>query len=248
MRYGIVSDIHGNLDALETVIGAAQEAGPLEGWICLGDTVGYGPNPNECVDRIRTLCETVLIGNHDLAAIEQLDIRWFNPYARAAAEWTQSVLTPETREFLESLPQTRVAEEWNLTFSHGSLTDPPRDYIISRAEARVNFRLLTTQALFIGHSHLSHCFTAAEGESACDEEVFHGPATVRFQEGYRYIVNCGSVGQPRDGDPRAAFGVLDLDQRLIEVRRATYDIERVQQKMLDAGLPRFLAYRLSEGQ
>ncbi|HET6382379.1 MAG TPA: metallophosphoesterase family protein [Armatimonadota bacterium] len=248
MRLGIISDIHANLDALEAVERAAAAARGVAGWVCLGDTVGYGPQPNECAARVRQLCDTVLIGNHDLAAIGRLDVRWFNPYARAAAEWTRAAISNETRSFLESLPETSVRPDWNVTFAHGSLTDPPRDYILNRFDARVNFKLLTTQALFIGHSHLCHGFTSVEGDGACDEELFHSRATLALKTGYRYIINCGSVGQPRDGDPRAAFGILDLECRAVEFFRVEYDIAAVQSKMLDAELPAFLSDRLARGQ
>ena len=244
MRYGITSDIHGNLTALETVI---QSAGTVDGWICLGDTVGYGPLPNECIQRVRDICETVLIGNHDLAAIGRLDTSWFNPHARAAAEWTQQALTPESKAYLESLPEMRVCAEWDVTFSHGSLTDPPRDYILSRLDARTNFRLLETQTLFIGHSHLSEYFTMKDGRNYCDEEVFTGSDHLVLKPGYRYIVNCGSVGQPRDGDARAAFGILDTEAHTVDVTRVPYDVERVQARMQAEGLPDLLAERLSRG-
>ncbi|MCA1595595.1 MAG: metallophosphoesterase, partial [Chloroflexi bacterium] len=137
MRYGIISDIHANLDALRAVFAAAGE---MDDWLCLGDTVGYGPEPNECVALVRETCSTVLIGNHDLAGIGRLDISWFNPYARAAAIWTQEHLSQESIEFLNALPETSVRPEWDVTLSHGSLTDPPRDYITNRREARVNFK------------------------------------------------------------------------------------------------------------
>ncbi|MDQ2733045.1 MAG: metallophosphoesterase, partial [Armatimonadota bacterium] len=119
MRYGILSDIHGNLDALQAVL---QAAPPVDAWICLGDTVGYGPEPNECVYRIRSLSQVTLIGNHDLAALGRLDLDWFNPHARAAAEWTQQQLSPESRTFLEGLPETWKDDSADATFSHGSLT------------------------------------------------------------------------------------------------------------------------------
>jgi diadenosine tetraphosphatase ApaH/serine/threonine PP2A family protein phosphatase len=244
MRLGIVSDIHGNLDALETVI---EAAGPTDGWICLGDTVGYGPQPNECVERIRELCQITLIGNHDLAAIGRLDISWFNPFARAAALWTRDVLSSESRTFLEGLPETSLHPEWNATFAHGSLTDPPRDYITTVYEARANFRLLETQTLFIGHSHLSEAYSTQQDRSGIDQEDFASGHSLSMKDGFRYIINCGSVGQPRDGDPRAAFGVFDTEARVVTVGRTPYDIERVQAKMMDAELPRMLADRLALG-
>lgn len=244
MRYGILSDIHGNLDALETVL---QAAPAVDQWLCLGDTVGYGPEPNECVDRVRALCQVTLIGNHDLAALDRLSLDWFNPHARAAAEWTQQQLSASSRTFLESLPETWIDRAGDVTFAHGSLTDPPRDYITTRSEARTNFKLLTTQALFIGHSHLSHSFTMEEGQEYCDEEVFHGRSRVEMRPKHCYIINAGSVGQPRDGDPRAAYGVFDTEARVAEVFRVRYDIDSVRRKMQNADLPALLSQRLLQG-
>ena len=244
MRFGILSDIHGNLCALETVIASA---GHLDGWICLGDIVGYGPRPNECVSLVRKIAKVALIGNHDLAAIGRMDISWFNPFARAAARWTQTALTTESREYLESLPETWSDAEWDVICAHGSLTDPPRDYVVNRLQARVNFRLMDRQVLFVGHSHLSHCFTLELSSGACDEDSFHGTSSVSLYPEYHYIINCGSVGQPRDGDPRAAYGVLDLDRRTVDVIRVDYAIETVQNQMFEAGLPNILAERLEAG-
>jgi diadenosine tetraphosphatase ApaH/serine/threonine PP2A family protein phosphatase len=244
LRYGIISDIHGNLDALESVV---RSAGALDGWLCLGDIVGYGPQPNECVDIVRSLCRNCIVGNHDLAALGSIDIRWFNPHALAAVLWTQEQITDATRQFLDALPQMQVVPEWDATLSHGSLTDPPRDYIITRSDARVNFKMMQTRALFVGHSHVSHCFSMQDEDAYCDEDVFVGGGKVQMEPDSRYIVNCGSVGQPRDGDPRAAYGILDIGARTVDVFRVAYDIQAVQEKMRGLGLPAFLARRLARG-
>jgi diadenosine tetraphosphatase ApaH/serine/threonine PP2A family protein phosphatase len=243
MRYLVISDIHANLEALEAVLAAAGE---WDAVICLGDLVGYGPNPNQCVHRVRELPNlTCIIGNHDVAALGRIDLDLFNPYAKFAALWTQREMTTETRAFLESLEQIATID--SVTLVHGSPRDPVWEYLERPSQAPENFARLTTPFCFVGHTHVPRVFTQNPENRHYDVWVPSENETVRLDDGIRRILNPGGVGQPRDGDPRAAFALYDSDAAQFVFRRVPYDIATTQRKMREAGLPSPLAERLAYG-
>ncbi|MDW8058719.1 MAG: metallophosphoesterase family protein [Thermomicrobium sp.] len=242
MRVLVVADLHGNLAALEAVLAAA---GPVDRVWCLGDIVGYGPRPRECVERIRELAgPACVLGNHDAACLGRSSLDEFNPVARYALRWTMLQLGPEHRAYLERLPEKLVFEE--VTLVHGSLRGPIWEYVFTAEQARATFALLRTRLCFLGHTHMPSVFSE---EAAARGEPPSRPGdgdTIELGEG-RYLVNPGSVGQPRDGDPRAAFALWEPDRRRITFRRVPYNIEAVQAEMAAAGLPRLLIERLALG-
>jgi diadenosine tetraphosphatase ApaH/serine/threonine PP2A family protein phosphatase len=242
VRYGIISDIHGNLEALEAALAALEGA---EAFICLGDIVGYGPNPNECVARVRALPDLICIaGNHDLAAVGAYDLDWFNPLARAAVLWTREQLEPAHLAYLESLP-LRV-ERPRVTIVHGALPEP-MDYILSSIEARQTFAEFTTPLCLVGHTHVAEYWVQVEGQHRVEHGSLFSGGEVKFEPGKRYIVNCGGIGQPRDGNSQAAFGLYDEEAQLVRVRRVPYALKETQRKMRRAGLPEMLTLRLEHG-
>jgi diadenosine tetraphosphatase ApaH/serine/threonine PP2A family protein phosphatase len=241
-RIAVVADIHANLAAFEAVIGAWGEIDEV--W-CLGDVVGYGPDPNECVARLRGFPHVCLPGNHDWAALGRIDTDDFNPAAKTAAEWTSAALSSETRAYLESLGETLVLEPFTLV--HGSLRSPIWEYLLDAAAARVNFELLRTDYCLIGHSHVPLMFSTRE-DGRIDARLLspEGPMDL---SGARRFLNPGSVGQPRDGDPRASFGIIDLEasQARFELIRVEYPIEETQARMRAVNLPDPLVQRLALG-
>lgn len=240
MRYGIFSDVHSNLEALEAVLAALTGDG-VEGYLSPGDLVGYGADPQACIHRVQGLGARVVCGNHDGAAIGRVDVSWFNPYARAAAVWTQGVLGPAEREYLGALPLSLV--EGPATLVHGTLDRPGDfDYLFDVAEAAQTLECLRTPVCFVGHTHVPVVFLEEQGRIrvVVDRVVVIPP-------GARAIVNPGSVGQPRDGDPRAAYAVYDDRTRTVEFKRVAYDVRATQEKILKAGLPPILAARLGQG-
>jgi diadenosine tetraphosphatase ApaH/serine/threonine PP2A family protein phosphatase len=240
VRVGVVSDIHGNLPALEAVL---EAMGPVDAIWCLGDFVGYGPWPNECIERLREQNTVAIAGNHDLAVIGVISTDYFNQHAAMAALWTAQQLTDESWDYLASLDAKTVVD--GVTLAHGSPRDPVWEYLLSAAGAEESFQALTTPICLVGHSHVPCLFVRAEGGHAAGSYM---EADTAFQLGAeRYIANPGSVGQPRDRDPRAAFLVYDTDVRQVAWMRVTYDIERVQARMHEVGLPRPLADRLERG-
>ena len=242
MRAAVVSDIHANLHALEAVLEAIDRDEPDELW-CLGDLVGYGPRPNECCALVRARAATCLAGNHDLAVRGTIDLWEFSGDAGAAAAWTRSVLDDASQEYLDAL--LPKGEAHGVALFHGSPRDPVWEYVISDEAAAVSFALTDEPLLLVGHSH------AALEVSLRDTLLAGGLApggTELELAGARRLLNPGSVGQPRDGDPRAAYLLLDLDAQRASFRRVVYDIERTQAEIRDAGLPELLAERLAAGQ
>ena len=249
MRCLVVADVHSNLEALQAVIAHAEAAGGFERVLCLGDVVGYGPDPGECLALLRSYDHAAVAGNHDLAAIGELSVETFNPAARTAAMWTRHRLTPDEQAYLRSNPLRH--EEAEATLVHGTPREPVWEYFLPwlmppqvTAEC---FSLFSTPLCLLGHSHLPF---------ACDESGSVTPlqpgAVVALDGAHaldraRIILNPGSVGQPRDGDPRAAYAVYDTVARTVTHHRVHYDIERTQAKMTAAGLPDSLAARLSFG-
>lgn len=239
MRIAVLSDIHSNLPALEAVL---ADAGAVDAVWHLGDVVGYGPDPDGVVARLAAVEAIGVLGNHDAAALGGPEIAWFNPDARAAAEWTAGTISAVTRSWLGDLPRTRV--EAGVTLVHGSPRDPLREYIVSREVAKANLALLTTTIGLHGHTHVPIVF-ADQAEGIVVESPHDGDGLDLGPD--RMLLNPGSVGQPRDGDPRASYLMLDLGQRVASWRRVAYGIEPVQAAIRAAGLPGRLADRLASG-
>jgi len=245
MRVGIISDIHSSLTALEAVL---QRLDGVDEFICPGDVVGYGPDPNECCAKIRSLdCVTVL-GNHDAAVADRMDMSWFNRDALSAASWTREARDEPSLNQLEALSVVHPADEFLLV--HGSLQEPTRfTYVYSPSAARPCFEEMRDHSIcFIGHTHISEVFVQRMGELGADQLQFPQGGKLDLKPGFRYIVNCGSVGQPRDGNPEASCGIYDTEAANVEIIRVSYDIHAVQQRMRAAGLPESLAVRLEYGQ
>jgi len=245
MRCAIVSDIHANLDALNAVL---ERMGQVDAVYCPGDVVGYGAEPNECCDIVRERAAATVLGNHDAAAVGALDASWFNPYARAAIEWTAQVLNFRNQLFLRALP--RVTRQESFVLFHGTLHAPEAfEYITSPWEAQAwAFADMAEHRLgFFGHTHVAEYYVQKEGEREVDQISMVDGGVVELKSGFRYIVNVGSVGQPRDGNPNASFAIYDSDAASVEIIRVPYDIASAQRKITQAGLPKILADRLELG-
>ncbi len=241
MRILVISDIHANLTALDRVL---EDAGPVDAVWCLGDIVGYGPDPNECVARISGLENLVcLVGNHDAAALDRIPIETFNADARRSIEWMQEKLTKESIIFLSQLPETVVTGQ--ATLAHGSPRNPVWEYILDLHSAKQNMEYFDTQICIVGHTHLPIAYVQdAETNELRWSVVPEGePITLKT----RSIVNPGSVGQPRDHDPRASYAIYAPENQIWEVRRVEYDIKAVQKRIRAAALPMRHALRLGEG-
>lgn len=243
MRYLVLSDVHANLAALEAVL---AEAGEVDAVWCLGDTVGYGPQPNECVERVRGLPGLQCVaGNHDWGALGKLDLADFNREARLAAEWTGRQLEAANRTWLRSLPERIEVEGFTLV--HGSPCHPIWEYVSDAAVAGENMPCFGTLTCLVGHTHVPAIFLepGRRHPSAVVREVVPGEPLSYLA--VRSIINPGGVGQPRDGDPRASFLLLDAEAGTVEYRRVAYDVEETQRRMQAVGLPARLALRLEYG-
>lgn len=241
MRYLVVSDIHANLVALEAVLADAPAFDEL--W-CLGDLVGYGPNPNECIERIQDFPHYSLAGNHDWAALGKLDVKNFNTDARIANTWTQAKLTPAAREYLDGLP-TRIEQD-GFCMAHASPREPVWEYILDANLAYANFAHFSTPICLVGHTHIPLIFALDERRGRC--EIVIPPIYDRLAlRSPRMIINPGSVGQPRDGDPWASYALLDTEDQTWEFRRVAYAVEITQERMRARGLPQRLIARLEVG-
>ncbi|HEV2527973.1 MAG TPA: metallophosphoesterase family protein [Thermomicrobiales bacterium] len=242
MRAAILSDIHGNRPALEAVLADASGCDVI--WN-LGDTVGYGPDPVGCMDRMAGVDpEYAIVGNHDLACIGELDVSQFNLVARLATEWTLSRLDDAHRDAIRALPQKLVSND--VTLVHGSPRSPIWEYILSEETSAANFPHLTTSVCFVGHTHVAASARATGSGGRVQFARTRAGQILDVAED-RWIINVGSVGQPRDGDPRASYVVLDNDQGTVEVRRVPYPIAEIQDAIVAAGLPDVLATRLALG-
>lgn len=244
MRILVVSDIHSNLAALDAVLAAA---GDFDGLWCLGDLVGYGPEPDECVERLRSLDPVCLAGNHDLAAVGALSLDEFNPEAREAAIWTRSRLSEPHSRWLAGLPAMLALPEFEMTLVHGSPIDPIWDYIFDAAGAELAFASMATRHGLSGHTHIPLIFRAPASRSGVATQRPRLGLAVRLGKD-RLLFNPGSVGQPRDLDPRASFALFDAEANTLTHRRARYDIRATQDKMRSAGLPERLIRRLEFGE
>lgn len=241
MRVAVVSDIHSNLHALNAVLAAIDEDLPDELW-CLGDLVGYGPRPNECCAAIAERADVCLVGNHDLAVRGTIDLAEFGGEAGVAAKWTREVLDPDAQELLDQLEPKGTAH--GVALYHGSARDPVWEYVLSDEAAFVTIALANAPLVLVGHSHVALQIVMS-GEDVSGSAA---PAGTELQlGGVQALLNPGSVGQPRDSDPRAAYLLLDLDAQRASFRRVEYDVKRTQQEMRDAGLPEVLAARLELG-
>ncbi len=239
MRVAVLSDIHSNLTALDAVLADLGEVDAI--WV-LGDIVGYGPDPDAVVDRLRELDVVAVRGNHDAAALGQLDASAFNDDARNAVVWTGRTISATTRRWLDGLPKTREVEGY--TLAHGSPRDPLWEYILSPGVAARNLDAFTTTHCFVGHTHVPLVFREDGDEM---ETILVGDGSVLELDERRSIGNPGGVGQPRDGDPRACAMLLDTATSTLEWRRIPYDIERTQQRMREERLPARLVNRLAHG-
>ena len=238
MRYGIFGDVHANLQALQAVADGLQEQS-VDELLCLGDLVGYGADPAACIEMVRAMGPTLVGGNHDWGAAGRLQLTYFNPAARAAIEWTRATLDRETLDWLGS--QDVLTTVGDVTVSHSTIHDPQLfDYLVTAYDAYLSFRHLTTPLAFVGHSHVPATFFDGNPITPCYD-------TVVDLAGRRCIANVGSVGQPRDGNPLAAFGVYDDATGVLTVHRVAYDVEAAAARIRAAGLPDILAERLHLG-
>jgi len=266
MRYGLVSDIHSNLPALEAALEAIQQMGSLDGLLCMGDIVGYGPQPNEVVERLRSFELQTIVGNHDLAVLGRLDLADFNYEAIQANRWNKEQLTEANREWLEKFePMLRVSEK--VTLAHGSPLEPVWEYLTTPQAAFRSFNKFDTQLCFVGHTHLPRIFSLkstptnsngnglpkinrpfkSSNKHSHTDMIIPFPGQVFELQGERIILNPGSVGQPRDGDSRASFAVYDDTACTITFGRAAYDISLTQHLMRQVDLPDRLWRRLDYG-
>jgi diadenosine tetraphosphatase ApaH/serine/threonine PP2A family protein phosphatase len=240
MRYGIFGDVHGNLEAFQEVVKAYRKEN-IDSYICVGDIVGYGAEPSQCIDELKRLNATTVCGNHDWAAAGIFPEDYFNPIAKRAIEWTQDVLNKEEKEFLKHLGLVIVVDDFSIV--HGSLYRPDFfDYITDTESAYRCLGHMGKELCFVGHSHVPVIFWLEGNELGYTFENY-----IKIEPEVKYIVNVGSVGQPRDNNPEAAFSIFDTSTNTIEIKRTPYDIEAAKDKILNAGLPARLGYRLLEG-
>jgi len=241
MRWGVFSDIHSNLEAAEAVIKTCRSEG-IDSYLCLGDIVGYGANPIECIQLTREVSRIAITGNHDSATVGLFSLEYFNDWARKAVLWTRENIDSASRNFLASLKFDYKNKD--LVLVHGSLNQPQEfNYMIDFAEASRTFSLMDRPICFVGHTHVAGVFIQ-DRQQRID---YRSEVNLKLKEDYRYIVNVGSIGQPRDGNHRASFAIFDSKKQMVSIKRVNYDINSAQEKIIAAGLPRFLAARLSQG-
>ncbi len=240
MKYGILGDIHANLEALEAVL-EEMEAQGVKKHVSVGDLVGYGANPVECIDIVRgRLKAVVTAGNHDFAAVDKLNIDFFNAYARESALWTRKTLPDEHKAYIRSLKLVEYCD--NFTVVHSTLYSPELfEYIQTSYDAHLSFEQQTTPLSFMGHSHVPVNFFKRKNVS------FNMDTEVKIDDNTKIMVNVGSIGQPRDENPDAVCVVYDSDNAMIRVTRVRYDVEKAARKIVSSGLPEILAERLKYG-
>jgi predicted phosphodiesterase len=241
MRVAVISDVHANDHALEAVLEEIDAARVDAIW-CLGDTVGYGPRPNECCEQVEDRADRCLVGNHDLVALGELNVGDFNDEAAAAAVWTSQVLSERSRAFLERLKP--LGQTAGVDLFHASARDPVWEYVLTEEAARGTFELSDAPLILVGHSHVALALTQ-DGDTVAGGLA---PDGSEIDLNGRWLLNPGSVGQPRDGDPRAAWLLLDLERRFATFHRVAYSVEKTQSEMRAAGLPPVLALRLERGE
>lgn len=243
MRYAIIADIHANLAAFLAVLKDIEQQGEASKIWCLGDIVGYGPQPHQCIELLRQTNNICIAGNHDLAAIGELDTHSFNPDAAAACQWTAKQLTTQDAAYIKNLPLT--FEEDDFTLAHGSPRQPIWEYIMSTSIARENFNSFNSKFCLVGHTHMPMVFTLKK-EGVCSYKQLTNNDELALEE-KRLIINPGAVGQPRDGNPQASYAIYDSATRIINLHRVPYDITATQALMMEQRLPIRLIARLSYG-
>lgn len=239
MKYAVIADIHANLEAFQVVLQDTKDQ-KCTHYCCVGDVVGYGANPKECLDTIRSMNMPVVKGNHDEYCSSEEDLDGFNPHAADAVVWTRKQLSKEDRQWLRDLKYVRMVASFSMV--HATLDGPQRwGYVFDKLMAAASFTYQNTSVCFFGHTHVPVAFVR--------DSVVRGGSYSKFkvEPGRKYFVNVGSVGQPRDGNPKAAYVIYDLDEGSIEIRRLDYDIPTAQKKIMAAGLPQRLADRLALG-
>lgn len=246
MKIAIISDIHGNLEALSSVI-IDIKSNNIDKVICLGDVVGYGPNPNECIDVVKAECEYCLIGNHEAAVFDTFVAREFNDLAKSAIEWTRENLSDKSVDYIKSLSMTKTDDD--LTLAHSTPYEPYLWYYISSIEDAIfNFSFFSTKFCLIGHTHVPGVIAMRETDSSISVlQPMNFNYKKDFNEDTRFIVNVGSVGQPRDKNPKACYVIIDTDEKTVSFQRVPYDIVLYQKKMRIVGMPEFLTQRVAEG-
>ena len=239
-RYAVISDVHSNAEALRSVLRDINKRQVRDIYF-LGDAVGYGPEPNESVGLLKSECKTIIAGNPDWGVLGLTETGAFNEYARIALAWTRGVLTAANNEILRTSPLKSEISEMGITLVHATPCEPEKwHYLLTLSDAEINVKYMHTDICFIGHSHRPFIIEmSSSGELKTHKQEMHKT------NGSRYIINTGSIGQPRDGDPRACYALVDESR--IELVRVTYDIQATQKKMSDAGLPNMLIERLSYG-
>ena len=244
MRAAVVADIHSNLEAFQAVLEDVERRGGVDELWCLGDLVGYGPNPREVIALLREHPHVCIAGNHDWAATGKIDTSLFNPHAAAAAHWTRQQLTPQEVQYLNQLPL--VTSKGDFTMAHGSPRDPIWEYLLSEGTALANLEHFQTPYCLVGHSHMPFICHIIESSMKCVFKEFPVGAPVDLEED-RLVINPGGVGQPRDRDPTSSYAIYDGEQGTICHYRVPYDIPSTQEKMRQVGLPERLITRLSHG-
>lgn len=241
MRYAIISDIHSNLEAFRAVLEALSKE-RIDTYLSIGDAVGYGADPKECVRLLKSLDPQVLIaGNHEWGVLGMENMESFNDLARDAVLWSRNILDKEEIEYLKSFQL--VYEDEKMTLVHGTLNMPEEFYyIFDSDDAYVTINQMKNYLCFVGHTHVPAIFSSDNNKV----NYLEGPK-IRIDSEKRYVINAGSVGQSRDGDPRASYAIYDDEEATVEIKRVEYDVKKAQEKILRAGLPARLAYRLSEG-
>ena len=246
MRYGVLSDIHGNLEAFQTALARLKKEG-AEQYIFCGDLIGYGPDPEACVQLYRSLTEKNLaigvVGNHDAIFSHPEMQAYFHPDALEALEWSRKELSKESLRLISFLPE--IIKEKDFTIVHGTPSDPIKEYFASATQFKQSYSQWTGQILFVGHSHIPFCMEGTQKQ--CQVHLMSSPGVISIQQGVRYVINPGSVGKPRDNDTRASFGLWDTEQNEFFFMREPYDAILTQKKMAAAGLPEFLVDSLSIG-
>ncbi len=240
MKFAVLSDIHSNLESLQVVLAHAK-AQKCTHYVCLGDIVGYGPNPKECLDIVRGLNCPIVMGNHDEYCATQLDLAGFNPMAAEAIKWTRDQLSEEDKNWLSGLKYVRLVESF--TIVHATLDLPEKwAYVFDRLAAGASFNYQHTAVCFNGHTHVPIAFV--RGATGIQAGLY---TRIKVEIGRKYFINVGSIGQPRDRNPKGAYVIFDLLNNVIELHRLDYDIELTQKKIHQAGLPASLADRLAQG-
>ncbi|MEX2579086.1 MAG: metallophosphoesterase family protein [Verrucomicrobiales bacterium] len=239
MKYAIFGDIHANLEAFEGVLADAEQQECTD-YVCVGDVVGYGADPNECLAVVHDMECPIVKGNHDEEAVLDTSLEGLNPLAKQAMEWTRAQLSPEECDILRNMKLVRQVRDF--TIVHATLDTPGSwTYVTNKFDAMASFSYQFTQLCFYGHTHTPRIYRKGDSVEPLDE------FTVNLEIGRKYFINVGSVGQPRDGDWRAAYAVYDVENQEVEIRRVEYDIDKAQDKIIESGLPEMLAHRLSLG-